>query len=181
GLAGMPRVRPLGDGIVLLRPLLGVRRADCEDFCRSAGVTWRDDPSNTDVENLRARLRRDVLPILEGLWPDAPSRAAATAEALDAARSALRERVEQAFGQPGARRWPRPALAELPLPILAAGLRRAALDAAPELSDAFGQRILLPAAEAIASDDERPKQFDWPGGLVLVVTKREVELECHDR
>jgi tRNA(Ile)-lysidine synthetase-like protein len=177
GLTGMPRTRPLGDGIALLRPLLGVRRAECEEFCRAADVTWRDDPSNADIKNLRARLRRDVLPVLEALWPDAPTRAAATADALDVARMVLAERIEQAFGLPGARCWPRQSLAELPLPILAAGLRRAALDEAPDLSDAFGQRILLPAAEAIASDDRKPKQFDWPGGLLLAVTKHEVRLE----
>jgi tRNA(Ile)-lysidine synthase len=176
GLAAMPWTRPLGEGLQLVRPLLAARRSDCEDFCRAAGVAWRDDPSNADAKNLRARLRRDVLPILEELWPDAPARAAGAAEALEAAQTALQERIEQAFGETTQRCWPRPALAALPLPILAAGLRRAALDEAPDLSDAFGQRILLPAAEAIASREKRPKQFDWPGGLVLAVTKREVEL-----
>lgn len=180
GLAGMPWTRPLDDGIALVRPLLAVRRSDCEDYCRAAGVAWRDDPSNTDVKNLRARLRRDVLPIIEELWPDAPARAASAADALEAARAALAERIEQAFGAPGARCWPRGALADLPLPVLAAGLRRAALDEAPALSDAFGQRILLPAAEAIASREKKPKQFDWPGGLMLAVTKHEVKLEMRD-
>jgi len=181
GLAAMPWTRPLGEGLRLVRPLLAARRSDCEDFCLAAGVAWRDDPGNADPKNLRARLRNDVLPILEELWPDAPARAASAAEAIDAARTALAERIEQAFGGPGARCWPRPALADLPLPILAAGLRRAALDEVPDLSDAFGQRILLPAAEAIASRDKKPKQFDWSGGLVLKVTRHEVRLDRHDQ
>jgi len=180
GLAGMPWTRPLGEGVSLVRPLLAVRRSDCEDFCRAAGVTWRDDPSNADPKNLRARLRRDVLPLLEELWPDAPARAAAGADAVDAARVTLNARLEETFGPATRRQWSREALACLPLPVIAAGLRRAALDAAPGLSDAFGRRLLLPAAEAIVSGDEKPRRFDWPGGLVLRVTKRQARIDRRD-
>ena len=32
-------------------------------------VDWCDDPGNTDVATQRGRLRRDVLPVLESMWP----------------------------------------------------------------------------------------------------------------
>ena len=47
------------------RPLLGVRRADTRNCCREAGLTWWDDPQNTDPQFTRVRLRREVLPLLE--------------------------------------------------------------------------------------------------------------------
>jgi tRNA(Ile)-lysidine synthase len=47
------------------RPLLGVRRADTENFCRSAGLIPWQDPHNSDPAYTRVRLRREVLPLLE--------------------------------------------------------------------------------------------------------------------
>ncbi len=78
--------------------------------------------------------------------------------------------------------WPegvgkdRAKLAELPLPVITAGLRRAALCAAPDIADTLGQDSLSQAAEAIAADDRSPKRFHWPGNLVVSVTSKRVEL-----
>ncbi len=74
GLTGMRMSRAMG-GLTLLRPLLHVRKHDCEEMCRKADIEWREDASNKDVSRRRARLRRDVLPVLEELWPDAAKRA----------------------------------------------------------------------------------------------------------
>lgn len=75
GLAAMRSARRMGD-VTIVRPLLGVLKRDCEEMCRRAGVEWRDDSTNRDVSRRRARLRRDVTPILEELWPGAARRAA---------------------------------------------------------------------------------------------------------
>jgi tRNA(Ile)-lysidine synthase len=183
GLTGMPWTRPIGKHLTLIRPLLERRRAECESFCRVAGIDWRDDPSNVDPAYLRARLRRDVLPILEGLFPDAARRATTAADALDAARAALDREIAQSFGEPSRREWPRRTLAALPIPVIAAGLRRAALDAAPDLSDELGARLLRPAAETVAAETTHPKQFHWPDGWCLNVTAHAVNLSrnaAHD-
>jgi tRNA(Ile)-lysidine synthase len=92
GLTGMRPTRRI-EGITLVRPLLHVRKRDCEDLCSKAGIVWRDDPSNVDVTRRRARLRRDVTPVLEELWPGAARRAAACARMLALASDAL-ERAE---------------------------------------------------------------------------------------
>jgi tRNA(Ile)-lysidine synthetase-like protein len=178
GLSGMRWSRPLSDGVTLVRPLLAVRAADCRDFCTAAGLAWRTDPTNDDPEQVRGRLRRDVLPVLDALWPESAARATAAADALAVAADLLAERVAEAFGPIDTRSWERAALRELPLPIIAAGLRRAAVHAAPDRADAVGQKQVLPAAAAIAFGDEHPRTFDWPGGLVLEVTAREVRLRA---
>ena len=63
----------------LIRPLLDLRATDCRELCAAAGVTWIDDPANRNRDRVRARLRQDVTPVLESLWPGAAVRAAATA------------------------------------------------------------------------------------------------------
>src|SRR5699024_8670451 len=45
------------------RPLLGVRAADTRDACRTLGLTWWEDPHNTDPTFTRVRLRSEVLPL----------------------------------------------------------------------------------------------------------------------
>ncbi|MCL2784850.1 MAG: tRNA lysidine(34) synthetase TilS [Propionibacteriaceae bacterium] len=51
-LSGMPAQR---DNI--LRPFLGVRRCDTEQACRDWGLTWWEDPTNSDPGFTRSRLR----------------------------------------------------------------------------------------------------------------------------
>jgi tRNA(Ile)-lysidine synthase TilS/MesJ len=162
--------------VTLIRPLLAATKGDCEGFCRKAGVRWREDPSNVDPRRLRARLRRDVLPVLEALWPDVSRRISATADVVCAAKHALEQRIEEAFGPAHERQWDREILIDLPESILAAGLRRAALDASPAVADSLNQRHLLTAAALIRSDLQQPKRFAWPRGLTLEVTVRRVSL-----
>ena len=89
GLSGMAWTRPLAEDVQLVRPMLGMRKSDCIDLCETASIRWREDPTNLDVDQTRARLRRDVLPVLEELWPDAPRRAGSTGDLLAVAGEAL--------------------------------------------------------------------------------------------
>ena len=50
---------------VVVRPLLGVRRAAVREYLKSCGQTWREDASNQDARRLRARIRHTLLPLLE--------------------------------------------------------------------------------------------------------------------
>lgn len=68
GLAGMPESRPLGEGR-LARPLLGVERSELERHAQNAGLSWVDDPSNTDTKFDRNFIRLSILPALKERWP----------------------------------------------------------------------------------------------------------------
>jgi tRNA(Ile)-lysidine synthase len=59
-IAGM---RPVSGAYV--RPLLAVRRATTAAACRAEGLPTWDDPHNADPRFRRARLRHEVLPLLE--------------------------------------------------------------------------------------------------------------------
>jgi len=60
GLAGMPARRG-----TVVRPLLGVPRADLAAVCRRLGLAPLDDPMNADPAHRRVWIRREVIPALE--------------------------------------------------------------------------------------------------------------------
>lgn len=63
GLAGIPERLQRGD-LVIVRPLLNVRRAAIERALRRAGLDWREDASNRNPAFLRNRVRHEILPLL---------------------------------------------------------------------------------------------------------------------
>ena len=63
GLAGIPPVRNSG-GLLILRPLLSVRRAEIIRYAEAQGVSHRDDPTNAEIVFARNRIRHQVLPFL---------------------------------------------------------------------------------------------------------------------
>jgi len=68
GLAGIPEHRSLGKGS-LLRPLLGVSRAQIEHYARVNELNYLTDSSNDDRRFDRNYLRHEVLPLIEARWP----------------------------------------------------------------------------------------------------------------
>jgi tRNA(Ile)-lysidine synthase len=63
GLPGLAGIYPVVGDVV--RPLLEVRRADLRAWLTSIGQSWREDSTNLDTRRLRARLRIELLPLLE--------------------------------------------------------------------------------------------------------------------
>jgi tRNA(Ile)-lysidine synthetase-like protein len=61
GLDGLTGMRPLFGN--LIRPLLGIRRAEILDYLAAHQVPWRLDTTNEQLFTLRNRLRQQVLPI----------------------------------------------------------------------------------------------------------------------
>jgi len=64
------------DGIV--RPLLGIWRAETEEYCRDVGLPYRTDSTNVDTK--RGLIRSEILPLLEQLDPRARTNLLALAE-----------------------------------------------------------------------------------------------------
>jgi tRNA(Ile)-lysidine synthase len=99
---------------VFVRPLLGVGRAEIVAYLRERDIAWLSDASNDDRRFLRARLRRDVLPVLRRINPrieEALARLADNAreERGDAVsppltRAHLRSLAEL-MGEPAGTRW----------------------------------------------------------------------------
>jgi tRNA(Ile)-lysidine synthase len=73
----------------LIRPLLGMTRAETRAYCREHGLAWRDDPTNADTSFTRARVRHELLPLLERVAPGAERTIAETARLLREESEAL--------------------------------------------------------------------------------------------
>lgn len=68
GPTGLASIYPIVDspsGGAIVRPLLQIRRAELRDYLHERGQGWREDATNADQTRLRARIRSQLLPILE--------------------------------------------------------------------------------------------------------------------
>lgn len=90
-LRGMAWRRPIerSSPVELMRPMLGVTRDQVIDFLHTLRQDWREDRTNRDASRPRNRLRRDVMPVLRELNPEA---ARAAVELTDQLRDRLGDR-----------------------------------------------------------------------------------------
>ncbi len=86
GVAGIRR----RTGFVV-RPLLDVARAALCEHLVADGVAWREDASNADLSQPRARVRHELLPARAARFPRAPEHLAAFAADLSADELLLSE------------------------------------------------------------------------------------------
>jgi tRNA(Ile)-lysidine synthase len=165
GLKGMPPrvILPVFDPhIPLVRPLLNWTRAETEAYCQQYGLQPCIDPTNTDTQYFRNRLRHELLPLLEQYNPQIRQSLSKTAQALQGDYDLLNELIESTWGKtvrstgPDCVEFDRAELEKL-APTLARNLfRRAAFLLKPGLRD-----VDYDALERAAS----LKPVDLAGGL----------------
>ncbi|HTB93679.1 MAG TPA: tRNA lysidine(34) synthetase TilS [Candidatus Sulfotelmatobacter sp.] len=63
GLAGLAGIHPQAGSV--FRPLLGIRRAALRSYLRNKHRAWREDATNKDETRTRARIRHQLMPLLE--------------------------------------------------------------------------------------------------------------------
>ncbi|MFK8114261.1 MAG: tRNA lysidine(34) synthetase TilS [Rubripirellula sp.] len=71
GLAGINRTRSIGQDLVMIRPLLDVRRSSIRRALESIQQSWREDSSNTNVDYRRNWIRHELIPLIESEFPQA--------------------------------------------------------------------------------------------------------------
>ncbi len=161
-LAGMRRAFD-----VFARPLLDVPRTQTEQACRAEGLTYWEDPHNTDPVYTRARVRHRVLPVLEAeLGPGVAANLARTADQLTEDAQALDGYADLALRAAattdGVRLEP---LAALPTAVRTRVLRRAALAAGCPPAELF--RVHVRALDRLTTlPDRAAKQVQLPGHVV---------------
>jgi tRNA(Ile)-lysidine synthase len=69
GLTGIPAHRPLGDDLVLMRPLLSTCRERIREALQSIGQRWREDSSNDNTDYRRNWIRHDLIPLMTSQYP----------------------------------------------------------------------------------------------------------------
>src|SRR5215212_1072353 len=160
GLAGIPPVR---GGIQ--RPLIGCTRREVLDYLRELDQPYRTDPTNLTGKYARNRVRLEILPVLEEMYPAAGN----IARAASLFREDLKVLEELAFGVVERRGE------EVVLPLdglmdLRPALRRHAVrlayatlvpEAAPLTSN------LVEAALGLLEGGEGTRTLDLPGKVVV--------------
>ena len=63
GLAGLAGIYPVAGLIV--RPLIEIGREELRNYLSGLGQSWREDSSNQDTSRTRARIRHQLIPLLE--------------------------------------------------------------------------------------------------------------------
>ncbi|MEK9535917.1 MAG: tRNA lysidine(34) synthetase TilS [Aquiluna sp.] len=83
GPSSISAMAPVSD--LWWRPFLGLRRETTRQVCVDAGISWWDDPHNTDDRFLRPRVRHRVLDVMESeLGPGVVEALGATADLIRA-------------------------------------------------------------------------------------------------
>ena len=85
GLSGMPATRVLkapSKEITLWRPLLNQSRAELESYAKEHKLKWVEDPSNQDDVFKRNAIRKQIIPRLEKIQPEAIANLARSASLI---------------------------------------------------------------------------------------------------
>lgn len=97
GLCGMLPVRKSEEGVVYIRPLLSLHRAEIEAFLIARGVEWRVDSTNRDLKYSRNHLRNIVLPQLLQVNEQAVEHINKTADSLQEMKDFLEQETQKAW------------------------------------------------------------------------------------
>jgi tRNA(Ile)-lysidine synthase len=179
GLIGLrPRSEwPFGRGPALARPLLAMTRAETGRYCREAGLSPREDPTNLLLEATRNRLRHDVLPSLRRMNPRLDEALCRLGDAAAAAVAHLDADAEVAWqtlttaGRPAVA-FPRPGFEWLSPAVRARLLRRAVRHLAGPAADV--EAVHVDALEDALG--KRRAAVALPFGLIARVSQREVRI-----
>ncbi|MCS6809056.1 MAG: tRNA lysidine(34) synthetase TilS [Bacteroidota bacterium] len=96
GLAGISTQRAFGKHTTLLRPCVGMQKAELHHYALVRGLSWREDSSNTDITFRRNKIRHHLLPLLEREYsPNIVTILHRTSQILAGADEIIRDTVER--------------------------------------------------------------------------------------
>jgi tRNA(Ile)-lysidine synthase len=169
----LPRYRR-EDGVI--RPLLDRTRAQIVAFLEERGIPWREDATNQDGSNLRSRIRRDVLPLLERENPEAAAAIARASRLLADGADFLDRAADRALeelrtpGKPGEFALDGPKGRTYDRIVLSCLLGRAAR------ALGSGEAVALEPLDRLVTSWQRGESFalDLPGRVRMTVDARRV-------
>lgn len=187
GLRGMS-ARSLQEGwderIPLVRPLLGIWRAEIEGYCQEMGLDVVRDASNDDTSFYRNRLRHELLPTLTQYNPQVKEALWRTAQVLSGDTEIYESAVERAWEQvalestPESIAFDRKNLLTLSLGLQRALLRRAIARLRPGLRDVDFETV--ERGLVFAARPARSRSIELAQGLRLIVEGERLYLAERD-
>lgn len=174
GLKGMAcrTFLPVWDeNIPLVRPLLGMWRAEVLEYCTAHGLQPVMDASNQDATFFRNRLRLELIPYLETFNPQIKEAVWRTADTLAEDQQVLAQAAAEALeasrceAGTGFVSLSRAALREMIPGLRRSVIRLAAAQLRPALRDIDYEAVLR--ADAFILDPPQSRCADWISGLQL--------------
>jgi tRNA(Ile)-lysidine synthase len=160
GLAGIPPIRGK-----IQRPLIGCTRREILDYLREIDQPYRTDPTNLRGKYARNRVRLEILPVLEELYPAAAGNIARAASLVredlevleELAAGILERRGEEAV-------LPLGGLMNLRPPLRRHAVRLAYTTVVPDTAPLPSH--LIEAVLGLLEGGEGTRTLDLPGGVV---------------
>jgi tRNA(Ile)-lysidine synthetase-like protein len=92
-LEGIPESRQLNARLVIERPLLDTSRREIECYLEQNGVQWSNDRTNFATRYRRNRVRHEILPQIETVWPAVRDDLVALGRAMARYRVSVRDQA----------------------------------------------------------------------------------------
>jgi tRNA(Ile)-lysidine synthase len=168
GLAGIGGIHPVSGDVV--RPLLGIRRADLRVYLKEKKQTWREDATNRDTTKLRARIRKKLIPLLEKHFqPGAVEHLASLAELAREDDRFLEEVAELRYSIAAKKSADAIAISlsqlQGPSSICRRMVRRIVKEVKPRTGELGAERV--EAVLDLAESGETGKSLELPGGVMV--------------
>ena len=174
-----PNPKPPTPNPTLIRPMLAVTRAEVYSYLRAIGQAWREDHTNTDTTRWRAKLRAEVLPVLDELRPGAGSKATAFADQLRGVHRVLDDAIQDA------RQLAKPCDHGVALDraecralrrVVLSGLMRALLIDTNVPADTLNTQQVSQLTRAIRDTEGGERTFTFAGDTKAIVTRERVSV-----
>jgi tRNA(Ile)-lysidine synthase len=189
GLSGMEARRPIrtGSDIILVRPLLLMRRNQTEDYCRDRKIDYLHDEMNEDERFSRVKVRKQLVPVMQMFNKRVVEALSRTASLLSEDRDVLLDSSDNLLKQ--AARFSiengetkAPPLDVLVLANAPAALRRRALRQwianGPAGSTRRLEMVHLLAVERLVTGKEGGKVVELPNGYKVRRKRGRLEFEA---
>ncbi len=93
GIKGLKAMRPANG--LYVRPLLWASREEIKNFAVENGIEWREDRSNQETVYFRNKIRHELLPVVDGIKPDARDKIRLSVDCLASENQLYRELIKE--------------------------------------------------------------------------------------
>ena len=97
GIKGLKAMQPCNG--MYIRPLLWASREEIKNFAIENGIQWREDSTNNDTVYLRNKIRHDLMPVFDGIKPEAREKILESVNHLAAENQLYRELLKEKISQ----------------------------------------------------------------------------------
>ena len=93
GIKGLKAMQPANG--LYVRPLLWASREEIKSFAVESDIQWREDSTNQETVYFRNKIRHELLPVLDGIKPDAREKIRQSVECLATENQLFRELIKE--------------------------------------------------------------------------------------